>query len=469
MTKYGISEECAAIMESLGGTLRNATSGIDANSVKLGEKVGALNSNGRLGIFGDEILNLTNGNRSAVQKVGEDIGVISKKAGDTAGRIRELVSAGLVAPAGSAAGSAGSTANISNGGSVSAKSGMSETANNKFADSGNGYEKNGSRTASEAAFDGSNNYSGSGTANLGGGTNNYVGSEFVNPFENSNNGENNFIKSENLDAYLKPETGATPRSLEKTQLGYRQTEDNCWVYDSPEETSKYLIQKQGQAYEEYQGTCGLCSCANALRQAGVNVSEKEIIDYASKTPLMGDKNTIVDRAINEQGEAVLYVGSDDGTVVAATVNDNGEILGAKDIFLCENDSPDPDLNGTSCCLARKQILEHFGIKSEIEKVEFADNGEVSHKTIENIAGHISEGKGVILSVDAGIFWDNSKYAGMGHSVTVTSVKKDAEGNVLGFYICDTGEDPSREPNYYSAEKIRQSLYACPINVTQIIR
>ena len=453
MTRYGISEEGAAAMELLGEKLRNAANGIGTQSSNLNSKVTALSSGGRLGIFGDEIKTLTTGNSAAVQRANENIGVISQKAKSIAGKIRELVSVGLGGtPVSGGSGSAGAaSANISNSGNISA-----------------GF---GNRMTSEAAINGSDNYSGSGTSTSGSGGTNYVGSEFVNPF-NSNNGENNFIKSENLDAYLKPEVGATPRSLEKTQLGYRKTEDGGWVYDSPKETNKYLIQEQGRAYpDKFRGTCGLCSCANVLCMSGKKVTEKEIIDYASNTRLMGDKGVIYDSIINERGEKVYYRGDDDGAIVAATVNDKDEILDEKDIFLCENNSPNPEFNGVSSCFARKQILKHFGIESEMESVELDDNYEVSNKTIENIAGHISEGKGVILSVDAGTLWDNQEYAGQGHSVTVTSVKKDSEGNVLGFFICDTGNynETAPEENYYSAEKIRQSLYQCPINVTQIIR
>jgi len=460
MTKYGISEECAAIMESFGVTLRNATSGIDANSVKLGEKVGALNSNGRLGIFGDEILNLTNGNRSAVQKVGEDIGVISKKAGDTAGRIRELVSAGLVAPAGGAAGSAGSTAaNISNGGSVSAKSGMSETANNKFADSGNGYEKNGSRTASEAAFNGSNNYSGSGTADFGDGNNKYVDSEFYPDPNNSN-----LVKSEDLDAYLKPEAGATPRSLEKTRLGFRRTRDNRWVYDSPEETSEYLIQEQGQAYFDYQGTCGLCSCANILRQSGVEVSEKEMIDFASTTPMKHryGKNDLI---LNEKGEIVFVRENGEGLVIDRTIDDNGDIVD-KTHFLCAKDEPKRGWNGGTSPEGRRQILEHFGIESETVPVLKGD-GTIDDKTIENIANYLSEGKGVVLSVHAHTLWDYEKPpVSDEHAVVVSSFTMDDTGKILGFYIHDTSHGG---PGYYSADKIKESLTGNKMNVTVPIR
>lgn len=420
MTKYGISEECAAIMESLGGTLRNATNGIDANSVKLGEKVGALNSNGRLGIFGDEILSLTNGNRSAVQRVGEDIGVISKKAGDTAGKIRELVSAGLVAPAGGAAGSAGSAANISSGGNVSAGSGNQETlhaAGNPF---------------SKTILSGLNPENKENPAIIINERNKYVGTEFESPFKNSNNGENNFIKSENLDAYLKPEAGAAPRSLEKTQLGFRQTEDGSWVYDSPEETNKYMIINQGQAYEEYQGTCGLCSCVNVLRQAGVKVSEKEIIDYAATTEV---KQPIIE---------------------------DGVEVGAEDVFLCSSGDT-PGVNGGTNTFKMQKILQHFGVESKREEIIWDDGSDmVNDKTIENLAQYISDGKGVIFGVDAGILWDDPNFAGGGHAVTATSVKTDNDGNILGFYICDTAKNGTK---FYSTDTIKNSIIGTYINVT----
>ena len=424
MTRYGISEEGAAAMELLGEKLRNAANGIGTQSSNLNSKVTALSGGGRLGIFGDEIKTLTTGNSMAVQRANENIGVISQKTRSIAGKIRELVSVGL------------------GGTHVSEVNGSAEAASANISNSGNISAGFGNKMTSEAAINGSDNYSDSGSANLGGVHRKYVGSEFVNPFKNSNTGNDNFIKSENLDAYLKPEVGATPRSLEKTQLGFRKTEDGFYVYDSPEETNEYLIPQQGLAYpDKFRGTCGLCSCANVLRMSGKKVTEKEIIDYAANTKAK-----------------VSF--SDFPLGWAATKLADPTIVGAP----YEN----PDFNGAVHSTGMKQILEHFGIKSELKKITYTkDSKMVDYKTIENISDYVSDGKGVIISVDAGVFWDIPEHLGGEHALTVTSVTKDKNGNILGFDICDTGNGSGTQ--YYSANKIMESLNGSPMVVTTPIR
>ena len=92
----------------------------------------------------------------------------------------------------------------------------------------------------------------------------------------------NFSNSEPND-YKDPlePTRSTPRDLVSTQYGFTKNMAGMEVYDSPLEVDKYLYSKQGSAYENFKGTCGLCSIANILRLSGVNIGEKEVIDYAA--------------------------------------------------------------------------------------------------------------------------------------------------------------------------------------------
>lgn len=219
-----------------------------------------------------------------------------------------------------------------------------------------------------------------------------------------------------------------PRDLPVSQYGFSQDVDGNLVYDSPNEINQYLYTTQGSANPDFQGTCGLCSCANILRLAGVNLSEADMIAFASVTNASG-----------------IFPGK-----------------------LCATGYPDPGMNGGTSPSSRREILEHFGIDSGVLTLVRDRDGTIGQNAIQQIADNVASGRGTILSVHADILWDN---AAVGiddyHAVTVTSVKKDATGNVLGFYICDSAMGGT---TYYPAEKIRRSLTGAPMNVTyQIIR
>ena len=220
---------------------------------------------------------------------------------------------------------------------------------------------------------------------------------------------------------MKPVAGATPRNLPKSQYGFSIDSNFEAVYDSPMEMDEYLYDKQGSANASFQGTCGLCSCANILRLAGVEYGEGDMINFAAA---------------------------------------NG---------FCENNIFDPDASGGTGAYDRQQILQHFGVQSSLVPVQVSSNG-ASTQVTDDIAKYVSEGRGVILSVHAGIL-DPAAYNvnGFGddyHAVTVTSVKRNAYGDPVGFYICDSNQGTK----YYSADTVRRSLTGNDMNVTdQIIR
>ena len=75
--------------------------------------------------------------------------------------------------------------------------------------------------------------------------------------------------------------------------------------------------------------------------------------------------------------------------------------------------------------------------------------------------------GKIIDVDAGTFYNDPRYKGGGHAVTVTSVTKNKYGDVSGFYIADS----NRGTSYYYAWQIQDAMRPfVDMNVTsQIIR
>lgn len=75
-----------------------------------------------------------------------------------------------------------------------------------------------------------------------------------------------------------------PRSLEKTAQTWTKGIGETLTYNSPIETGKMLDCCQGKV-NGFEGTCGLCSCENVLRMAGIPVTEADIVNYASITGL----------------------------------------------------------------------------------------------------------------------------------------------------------------------------------------
>lgn len=224
---------------------------------------------------------------------------------------------------------------------------------------------------------------------------------------------------------LKP-TRTMPRNLSVSQYGFSRSSNGMETYDSPLEVDRYLYAKQGSAYTNFKGTCGLCSCANVLRLAGVDYGEKEMIDYAA--------------------------------------NQQEGFFSKK---LCCVNPFNPYESGGTTPAQRQQILKHFGISSSIESVKTYQNGKISIETINDIAKWISEGRGVIVDVDAGLFYNSPKDYGKGHAVTITSVEKNKYGDVTAFYILDSNRGTVKYNSWEIQEMLRNFV---GINVTsQIIR
>ena len=213
-----------------------------------------------------------------------------------------------------------------------------------------------------------------------------------------------------------------PRVLDETEYGYEEDDDGYLVYDSPQETYDNLLwQRQGNNDLEFRGTCGLCSCVNILRLAGRKwTSEDEVVKHAVAEGL------------------------------------------------CTTGYPDNDMNGGVSTEDMRQILKNFNLESETFSPVFSSGWDINYDaTIKMIADFVENGRGVILSVNAYTLWYGKVNNGnSAHAIVVISVKKDDEGNIVEFFICDTG---SGKGKWYSVDKIAKSLLACPMNVTGILR
>lgn len=206
-----------------------------------------------------------------------------------------------------------------------------------------------------------------------------------------------------------------PKKLSATQQTWTVDETaKTQVFNAPEKTGKSLDSHQGKYVRpvQFAGTCGLVSCVNVMRLAGMtDITEEEVVEIAV------------------------------------------------DFSLCTAGLK-PEDNGGTNIFHRQSILKAFGIESDFIKT-----------SILAIAQCVAEGRGVIISVDAGMLWNDPQYLNGLHAITVTSVKTDLEGHILGFYICDSGrgmdEDSSR---YIDVEHMARSISHQPMNVTaDIIR
>ena len=247
----------------------------------------------------------------------------------------------------------------------------------------------------------------------------------INGYNNRENGSYKAVRN-NINSPYKPngDAGLFPAFPDLPIMGL-QTTKQTWhsvgdrvVFNTPEVTGQKLNSDQGQADPNFKGTCGLCSCQNVLTLAGMDVSEKQLIEYAVSHR---DPHEI-----------------------------NGEAL-------CSH-SGHPDENGGTNAIERKIILSAFGIPSRLESA-----------TIHNVVRFVEEGKGVIASVHAGVLWNC--YFGTDddyHAVTVTSIERNKKGDVTAVYICDSGRRGQEYSKKYDINTFKKALTGNPLNVTSVI-
>uniref|UniRef100_UPI0034DE183A cadherin-like domain-containing protein n=1 Tax=Candidatus Thiodubiliella endoseptemdiera TaxID=2738886 RepID=UPI0034DE183A len=159
--------------------------------------------------------------------------------------------------------------------------------------------------------------------------------------------------------------------------------EDVLVYGFPKRNELDYI--QGDAIENYKGTCALTSIANLITQTGTPTTEGEVVNVA--------------------------------------INNNWAI----------NDPslPASQLGGSNY-LQQQAILNSYNI----------DNDVIHGYNETGIANLLRGGRGVILSVNAGKLWDDQNYVGNGgvnHAVTLTgAVHSASTGELMGFYISDSG-------------------------------
>lgn len=141
--------------------------------------------------------------------------------------------------------------------------------------------------------------------------------------------------------------------------------------------------RQGDNPYGFQGTCGLVSCEDVLRQFGVEVSEADVVRHAAVSGL------------------------------------------------CEISSVAAECGGTTEW-SQARILTDAGIPAH---AEFG-------QSISDLTEWVSQGRGVIIEVNAGELWNNPQaYDGgrANHAICLTGAAIDPmNGELMGFYINDSG-------------------------------
>lgn len=210
---------------------------------------------------------------------------------------------------------------------------------------------------------------------------------------------------------------AVPRNLQQTQYGFEPLMINgqrIFMYNKPLDTARNLIRRQGHNTKEMFGTCGLCQCANLLRLAGItDVTEENVIDIA----LSCSPNT-------SEG--------------------------------LDRNNPNPNLRGGTNVASRREILSRFNLPTEVYSISSDRNESVSY-----LGQQVASGHGVIISVDAGVLWNDPRYLGGGHAVSLISVSESGDT----FIYSDTG---SGRIGVISENDLGQALTGRPANITSNI-
>src|SRR5665213_470605 len=118
-----------------------------------------------------------------------------------------------------------------------------------------------------------------------------------------------------------------------------------------------VISRQGDNPEGFQGTCGLVSCANVLREFGLDITEADVVRHA------------------------------------------------REHLECNVDITDRAACGGTTPETQARLLTDYGVPAHVENAE----------SLEALAQHVEEGHGLIVGVDAGVLWDDVSAWGFGQS------------------------------------------------------
>lgn len=155
------------------------------------------------------------------------------------------------------------------------------------------------------------------------------------------------------------------------------------VYGYPKKNELDYI--QGNAVQDFQGTCALTAIANLLTQADRPTSEAQVIQVA----------------IDNQWAVI-------------------------------DPNKPPYERGGSNYLQQQAILSSFGIRNDL----------ITGYNEQGIANLTMSGRGVIVALNAGALWGDSAYTlggSVNHAVTITGVAYNkVDGSLMGFFIADSG-------------------------------
>ena len=161
------------------------------------------------------------------------------------------------------------------------------------------------------------------------------------------------------------------------------------------ERCKEFNHRQGDNPYGYKGTCGLVSCEGILRRFGINVTESDVVKYAVEHNLCfrGDK------------------------------------FGG----------------GGTTEYQQAKILTDYGVPAHPERIG----------SLERLAQYVSEGRGIITEVNAGVIWNDPNAFEQGqanHAIVVTGVSRDMHtGQIQGFYINDSGKGSQNSGRFVDAK------------------
>ena len=187
--------------------------------------------------------------------------------------------------------------------------------------------------------------------------------------------------------------GAINNLVHTEQIMHSDVNTGERIYNEPESTIRFLDCEQGKAIitygasgkkESFRGTCGIVSVVNIVRLSGKYISEQDAV------------------------------------------------LTSVDNYLCDFGTGISSLNGGTNCKNRKQLLDCFGIDSYFEE-----------QTVDNICKRITEGRGIIISIDASKLYGICDGKVRRHAIVPISVTFDKHGEIKGFYICDSNVGMSR--------------------------
>ncbi|GJD19175.1 hypothetical protein RIVM261_041310 [Rivularia sp. IAM M-261] len=171
------------------------------------------------------------------------------------------------------------------------------------------------------------------------------------------------------------------------------------------EKSKDFVTPQGDNPYDFRGTCGLVSVAGVLRQFGQeHITEADVVKYAveHRPPLCDVSNNM-------------------------------------------------DFSGGTTMEQQAKLLGDAGVSARPERLG----------SLDALAECVSEGRGVIIQVNAGRLWNNDPQSfdngQANHAIVVTGVAKDPNtGEIQGFFINDSGAPNADRGKFIDANQMQDA-------------